>query len=103
MYTLGGMLYFLNVFLSGENFTAKNIFPHQAANSILVCMVDLLKAISFYKIVAKAKTDHLVMLKKNLLQALSTKVGIKGNVQFLNRILMGEGMRSSLPTVLVRY
>jgi len=85
------MLYFLNTFLSGDNFTARNILLHQAANSILVCMVDLLKAKSFYKQVAKAKTDHLIMLKKNLVQAFSTKAGIKGNFQFLYRILMGEG------------
>jgi len=88
---MGGMLYFLNTFLSGDNFTARNILLHQAANSILVCMVDLLKGITFYKLVAKAKTDHLIMLKKNLVQAFSTKAGIKGNFQFLYRILMGEG------------
>mmetsp|Transcript_2570 Transcript_2570/g.2849 ORF Transcript_2570/g.2849 Transcript_2570/m.2849 type:complete len:395 (-) Transcript_2570:145-1329(-) len=88
---MGGMLYFLNTFLSGDNFTARNILLHQAANSILVCMVDLLKAISFYKLIAKAKTDHLIMLKKNLVQAFSTKAGIKGNFQFLYRVLMGEG------------
>ena len=77
---MGGMLYFLNTFLSGDNFTARNILLHQAANSILVCMFDLLKAISFYELVAKAKTDHLIMLKKNLVQIFSTKAGIKGNV-----------------------
>merc|ERR1712238_13768 len=63
---MGGMLYFLNTFLSGDNFTARNTLLHQAANSILVCIFDLLKAVSFYKLVAKAKTDHLIMLKKNL-------------------------------------
>merc|ERR1712161_177391 len=88
---MGGMLYFLNTFLSGDSFTAWNILLHQAANSILVCMFDLLKAISFYKLVAKAKTDHLIMLKKNLVQAFSTKAGIKGNFQFLYRVLIGEG------------
>jgi len=88
---MGGMLYFLNTFLSGDNFTARNILLHQAANSILICVVDLLKAISFYKLIAKAKTNHLIMLKKNLVQAFSTKAGIKGNFQFLYRILMGEG------------
>merc|ERR1712238_311581 len=88
---MGGMLYFLNTFLSGDNFTARNILLRQAANSILVCIVDLLKAISFYKLIAKAKTDHLIMLKKNLMQVCSTKAGIQGNFQFLYRILMGEG------------
>ena len=66
------MLYFLNTFLSGDNFTARNILLHQAANSILVCMVDLLKGITFYKQVAKAKTDHLIMLK--FLLCLSSKI-----------------------------
>ena len=88
---MGGMLYFLNTFLSGDNFTASNILLHQAANSILVCMFDLLKAVSFYKLVAKAKTNHLIMLKKNLVQAFSTKTGLQGNLQFLYRVLMGEG------------
>jgi len=88
---MGGMLYFLNTFMSGENFTARNVLLHQAANSILVCMVDLLKAVSFSKLVAKAKTDHLIMLRKNLLQIFSTKAAMKENLQFLYRILMGEG------------
>ena len=52
---MGGMLYFLDTFLSKENFTARNILLHQAANSNLVCMFDLLKAISVYKICSKSK------------------------------------------------
>ena len=57
------MLYFLKTLLSGGNFTTDNILLYQAANSIVVGVVDLLKVISFYKLAAKAKTDHLIMLK----------------------------------------
>lgn len=67
------------------------MFLHKAINFILVYMFDLLKAISFYKHVAKVKTNHLIMLKKNLMQAFSIIAGIKGNLQFLYRTLIGEG------------
>ena len=61
------MLYFLNKILSRNNFTAINILLQQATNSVIVYIVDLIKAISLWKLVAKTKTDHLIKLKRNLM------------------------------------
>eukprot|EP00588_Corethron_pennatum_P015822 CAMPEP_0194279534 /NCGR_PEP_ID=MMETSP0169-20130528/13982_1 /TAXON_ID=218684 /ORGANISM="Corethron pennatum, Strain L29A3" /LENGTH=378 /DNA_ID=CAMNT_0039023969 /DNA_START=120 /DNA_END=1256 /DNA_ORIENTATION=- len=87
-----GMICFLETFMSGKNFTAKNVFLHQVMNSNLVCLFDIIKAISFWKFLPKAKTDHLAMLGRDIVKALFTIEGIKENFKFLSKILTGEGI-----------
>ena len=86
------MMCFLETFMSGANFTAEHVFLHQVANSILVCLFDLIKAFSFWKLLPKAKTDHLAMLGRDIAKALFTIEGIKENFKFLSQILSGEGI-----------
>jgi len=64
---IGGMLYLLNTVMSEEKITVRNILLHQAANSILVCMLDVLKVISFSKHLA----NDIILLRKRLVQTFS--------------------------------
>jgi len=68
---IGGMLYILDTVMSEVKFTARNILIYQAGTSILVCMLDILKVIFFSKLVAKAKTGNIIMLRKRVAQTLS--------------------------------
>jgi len=66
---MGGMLYLLDTTMSEDKFTTRNILLHQAANSILVCMLDVIKVIFF----SEANTDNIIMLRKRLMQTFSIK------------------------------
>jgi len=45
------MLYLLDTVMLEVKFTARNIILHKATNSIIVCMIDVLKVISFSELV----------------------------------------------------
>mmetsp|Transcript_24830 Transcript_24830/g.27816 ORF Transcript_24830/g.27816 Transcript_24830/m.27816 type:complete len:293 (-) Transcript_24830:158-1036(-) len=68
---IGGMLYILDTVMSEVKFTAQNILIYQAGTSIVVCMLDILKVIFFSKLVAKAKTGKIIMLRERVAQTLS--------------------------------
>jgi len=68
---IGGMLYILDIVMAEVKFTATNILLYQAATSILVCMLDILKVILFSKFVDKGKMGNISMLRKRLAQTLS--------------------------------
>lgn len=84
------IMYFADTYLS-SHFTPENVFLHQAANSVLVVAVDLLKAALFSSLILKAKIDHLVHLAKSLRDACFTLDGIKGNFKFLSQVMVDKG------------
>ena len=90
---LGANMYFADMFLS-KNFTPENVLYHMMANSVFVVAIDILKAILFTPLVAKAKTDYMKNIGKDLVKVLFTVEGIKGNFAFLGKLLKGEGIIS---------
>lgn len=90
---IGATLYFLEQYLT-YNFTPDVVYKHQVLNSALVCVVDILKAFLFSRLLPATKVDHLKMLRRDLGSALFTLAGWKETFAFLGRLARGEGIVS---------
>jgi len=89
---LFGSFYILDTYVSGANFTADKIVLHQLANTFLVCFWDVVKALLFWNLIPKAKTDHLILLAKGFVN-LFTLDGMKKSFNFLGKVIFrGEGL-----------
>ncbi len=92
-YSFVGLIFFVfdKMIIADDSFTPKKAFIQTCIFAISLYAHDLIKAFWFRDLVAKAKMDHLALIRKDLVHACTTIDGMKKNFSFLFRLLKGEG------------
>jgi len=86
-----GMFYVFDLWFGGENWGPSAAAKIIMMNSTGITLLDILKAVLFSDVVAKAKLDHLQALWQELCGLLNED-GLEKVVSFLTRVASGEGI-----------